>query len=280
MSDIKPLSVGMIGDYHLHPDYSFDGHGSLSEFCTRAVALHLSEVCFTPHYEMAPAVREKDGFMHINGQKEPMSDDVLKHYFDDVAAHYADFGPIGLTVRGGLEFGWYDGCEKDWADIQRKFPMHMRLGAVHIINDLCCATNGEAQELFRSLPMEKFADTYFEKLDTMAASGLIDCIAHIDIYRKYGIEVYGDDLLTIHRGRIEKLFETMKQHDVGYELNTSGLRHGFSEYYPTMEIVNFARGAGVRMVSLGSDAHELDQMALDFEMAAATAYELFPYVDE
>jgi len=87
-------------------------------------------------------------------------------------------------------------------------------------------------------------------------------------------------VMTIHRGRIEKLFETMGRHGVGFELNTSAMRHGHVEYYPNMEIVNMARRAEVPLIALGSDAHHPDQLALDFDAASAVAYELMPYVDE
>jgi histidinol-phosphatase (PHP family) len=72
----------------------------------------------------------------------------------------------------------------------------------------------------------------------------------------------------------------MIRNNVGYEINTSAIRHGHAEYYPNMDIVNMARAAGVRLIALGSDAHHPDQLALDFDAASAVAYELVPYVDE
>ena len=72
----------------------------------------------------------------------------------------------------------------------------------------------------------------------------------------------------------------MKKHGVGYEVNTSAIRHGLPEYYPSMEIVNMARAAGVDLITLGSDAHRPEDVGLDFSAATAVAYELFPYVDE
>jgi histidinol-phosphatase (PHP family) len=86
--------------------------------------------------------------------------------------------------------------------------------------------------------------------------------------------------MTIHQGRIEKVFETMNKNQVGFELNTSAIRHGQFEYYPNMDIVNMARAAGTRLMALGSDAHRPADLALDFDAAAAVAYELVPYVDE
>lgn len=218
--------------------------------------------------------------MVIEGRREPLSDDCVRHYLDDVKRAYSEYGPAGLMVRSGLEFGYYPGCEEHITDVQETFPLHYRLGAVHSIGDHCLCCREEAPELFARFSLERLADRYFELLDRAAASGLFDCLAHIDIYRRYGLAHYGDKIKTIHRGRIEKLFATMKKHDVGYEVNTSAIRHGLHEYYPSMEIINAARSQGVRLATLGSDAHRPDQIALDFDAATAVAYELMPYVDE
>jgi histidinol phosphatase-like PHP family hydrolase len=47
-----------------------------------------------------------------------------------------------------------------------------------------------------------------------------------------------------------------------------------------MEIINIARGCGVPIVAVGSDAHRPDDVAFDFETASQIAYELIPYCDE
>ncbi len=43
-----------------------------------------------------------------------------------------------------------------------------------------------------------------------------------------------------------------------------------------MAIINAARRAGVRVSALGSDAHNPDQLAFDFENAAQLVHELLP----
>lgn len=271
---------GAVADYHVHPDYSIDAKGSIDDFCRAAIQVGLREICFTTHYDADPARSGHEGFMVIDGRREPLSDDCVGHYLDDVKRAYAEYGPGGLMVRGGLEFGYYPGCEEHIADVQETFPLHYRLGAVHSIDDHCLCCRDEAPKLFAQYSLERLANRYFELLDRAAASGLFDCLAHIDIYRRYGLAHYGDKIKTIHRRRIDKLFATMKKHDVGYEVNTSAIRHGLHEYYPSMEIINAARSQGVRLVALGSDAHRPDQIALDFDTATAVAYELMPYVDE
>jgi histidinol-phosphatase (PHP family) len=100
------------------------------------------------------------------------------------------------------------------------------------------------------------------------------------LYRLHGRKYYGEDILKIHEGRVEPLLELMRDLDVGLEINTKAVRKGLPEYYPAMTIVNTARSLGARIVSIGSDAHCPEEVAYDFEMASAVAYDLYPYTDE
>ncbi len=277
---MRRLTCGAVADYHVHPDYSIDAQGSIDDYCRAAIHVGLREICFTTHYDADPTRSGSEGYMVIEGNREPLSDDCVQHYLDSVGKAYAKYGPSGLMVRAGMEFGYYPGCEEHLAGVQADFPLHYRLGAVHSIDDHCLCCRDEAPQLFAKFTLERLADRYFELLDDAAATGLFDCLAHIDVYRRYGRGHYGEKIKTIHRGRIDKLFETMARHDVGFEINTSAIRHGLPEYYPSMEIINEARAHGVRLLALGSDAHRPDQIALDFDTASSVAYELMPYVDE
>jgi histidinol-phosphatase (PHP family) len=270
----------VVADSHVHPNYSFDAEGSLDDYCRAAYEIGLKEICFTTHFDADPGRIEHEGFMVIDGRNEKLTDDCIRHYLDDIKRAYEEYGRMGVTVRGGMEFGFFPGCEKLIADLQSRFELEYCLGAIHSVDNLCLCYKEEAKKLFSKYTLPQLADRYFETLDQCAATGLFDCLAHLDIYRRYGLEYYGDEIMTIHQGRIEKLFETMNMHDVGYELNTSAIRHGHNEYYPCMDIVNMARRAGTRLTALGSDAHNPGDLALDFDAATAVAYELVPYVDE
>jgi histidinol-phosphatase (PHP family) len=280
LSELKRFDGDPIADFHIHPDYSVDAKGSIDEYCRRAFDMGLSEICFTTHYDADPTRIDFEGAMVVDGRREKISDDAVARYVNDVAKAREEYGRIGLVVRTGMEFGYFPGCDREIFRLLGKFPMEYRLGAVHTVGENCICCKDEAPKLFARLTLPQLADRYFQLLDDCAATGLFDCLAHLDAYRRYGLAHYGDEVNTIHRGRIEKLFETMAANDVGFELNTSAIRHGQAEYYPAMEIVNMARAAGVRLIALGSDAHHPDQMGLDFETAATVAYELFPYVDE
>jgi histidinol-phosphatase (PHP family) len=280
LTEYHKLFCDAVADQHVHPDYSFDAEGSIDDYCRMALNIGLKEICFTTHYDADPARLDHEGYMMIKGNREAFSDDSVAHYLKDIKRARDEFWEIGVQVRGGFEFGFFPGCEKMIGELKNKFNIEYSLGAVHSIDGLCMCMKDDAEKLFAKYTLPQLADRYYEILDQCAAGGVFDCLAHIEVYRRYGQAYYGEEVLTIHRGRIEKLFETMNRHGVGFELNTSAIRHGLSEYYPNMEIVNMARGAGTRLMALGSDAHRPDQLALDFDAATAVAYELIPYVDE
>jgi histidinol-phosphatase (PHP family) len=277
---VTRLTTTCAGDRHLHPDYSIDASGSIEDFCRAAFDRGLVEICFTTHFDIDPELKETDGFMVVEGQKRPASKDAITHYLDAVNTANETYCGIGLMVKGGLEFGYFGGCARQHKEIIDTFELAYRLCGVHTLDGLNISCPDDSKKLFARYSLEQLADKYFGVLDEAAATGLYDCLAHIDLYRRFGTAYYGDAIMTIHQGRIEKLFETMKRNEVGFEINTSGLRHGLDEYYPGMDIVNRARAAGVRVVALGSDAHKPEDVGHDFDFAATIAHELFPYVDE
>jgi len=267
-----------LADFHIHPEFSFDAKGTIDEYCIEANKRGLGEICFTTHYDTNPAISEDDRRIKLNGQLVPATIENLKPYVDAVFEAAEKYYPP--IVRCGIEVGYYPGCEDEIARLFETYPFYYKLCAIHEVENIELCYKKSMEQKTKQISLETLADKYFDIVDKAAGSGLFDCIAHIDIYKKHGLEFYGDDVLTIHRGRIEPVFKTMVKNDVGFEINTSGLRKGLNEYYPTMDIVNMARKAGVRIMAIGSDAHRPEDVGYDFEMAATIAYDLFPYTDE
>jgi histidinol-phosphatase (PHP family) len=267
-----------LADFHIHPDFSFDAQGTIDEYCLAANEKGLGEICFTTHYDTNPAIAADDRRLKVNGKLIPATVENMKPYVEAVLEAAEKYYPP--IVRCGVEVGYYPGCEEEIARLFETYPFYYRLCAIHEVGDIELCYDKSMNEKSKEISLEKLADKYFEIVNKAAASGMFDAIAHIDIYKKHGLRLYGDDVLTIHRGRIETVFETMVKNEVGIEINTSGLRKGLNEYYPTMDIVNMARKAGVRIMAMGSDAHRPEDVGYDLEAAASIAYELFPYTDE
>lgn len=266
-----------LADYHIHPNFSVDAEGSIDEFCVAARQKGLSEICFTTHYDTNPDDSEWGRSIRIDGKLMLNSIENFAHYVRAVEAAQKD---SPMVIKCGVEVGYYPGCEDEIRKLIEIYPIEYKLGAVHEVGYVCICNEESIVKAKGNIPLEKLADDYFALVKQMIESGLFDTVAHLDMYKWYALKYYGDDVLTIHRGRIEPVFEAMVKYNTGIEINTAALRKGHTEYYPTMEIVNMARKAGVRIAAIGSDAHRPSEVAYDFEAAKMIAYDLFPYCNE
>ncbi len=265
-----------IGDNHVHTDHSVDAKGSVHEFCQKAFEIGLHEITFTNHYEIMPSRKDRMGYFMLGGERVPAGPDAVKRMIEELREAGETFFPAGLKVRVGLEVGWdislYDRLVKELRD----FDLDFVIGSVHDIDDEPILERAYAPQFFQSRPIDAWIEKYFKKAEEIADSGLFNVLAHLDVYKRYGRAVYGDALRDAHKPFLSRLFEKMKANDLALEINTSGVRHGMGEYYPSMDILNEARRAEVFVAGLGSDAHAPDQLALDFESAIALAPELLP----
>jgi histidinol-phosphatase (PHP family) len=265
-----------IGDSHVHPDCSVDAKGSIDEYCHKALEMGLIEITFTTHYEVTPAGKGAYGYMTFDGKKEPSSVETVKRYTELVRNACDKYYEEGLQVRCGLEVGWHCDIAEKLQNELRQFDLDLVIGAVHEISKTHVASSIEGPDFYKGREIDEWMPEYFSSLEELASSRLFTVLAHLDLYKRHALPIYGDKLKEAHRPYVDSLFQKMVECELGLEVNTSGIRHGMGEYYPSFEILNTARRAGVTVATLGSDAHHPDQLAIDFETATQVVHELLP----
>ncbi len=253
--DLKNFS-----DYHVHPDYSLDATGTIDQYCQKALELGLKEICFTTHYDTDPVRKDEDPFMRIDGKIVPLSKGNVKRYIEDVRRANKIYSPMGLSVKAGLEVDYAPHIEKDLRRNLADFDLDYILGAVHCLDHIAISASKEAESYFKRKSIKELCQEYYGVLTKAVRSGLFDAIAHLDIYRKYGLTFYGKEVLTAHRGLVEPVLELMVEKDVGMEINTALLRKGHKEFYPSLEILNLALKMNVKIIAYGSDAHKVSHL--------------------
>jgi histidinol-phosphatase (PHP family) len=247
-------------DYHVHPDYSLDATGTIDQYCQKAIELGLKEICFTTHYDSDPFRKDEDPFMRIEGEIVPLTEENVKKYIEDVKRADKKYSPCGLSVKVGLEVDYAPHIEEELRQNLASFELDYLLGAVHCLDHIAISASNEAERYFKKISMEEMVVEYYEVLEEAVESGLFDAIAHLDIYKKYGLGFYGEKILFSHRGLVEPVLELMAKEDVGMEINTGVLRRGHKEFCPGEEILNLALKMGVKIVAFGSDAHKLEHL--------------------
>jgi histidinol-phosphatase (PHP family) len=254
-------------DYHVHPDYSLDASGTIDQYCQRALELGLKEICFTTHYDTDPLRKDEDPFMRIDGKIVPLNEENVKIYIEDVRRANKIYRPMGLSVKAGLEVDYAPHIEESLRKNLAAFDLDYVLGAVHCLDHIAISASKEAESYFKRKSIKELCQEYYKILSKTIESRLFDAIAHLDIYRKYGLAFYGEKILTAHRGLVEPVLKLMMENDVGMEINTALFRKGHDEFSPSLEILNSALRANVKIAAFGSDAHKVAHLGKDIKEA-------------
>ena len=234
----------VFSDYHRHPQ----GHrvqrytqALLQPWIDSARAKGLIDIAFTDHDSYHAGV----DFDELDRLREKNPD---------------------VKIRAGIELDndpETSAAGRKWIE-QNWERLDFVLGSVHYLS--------RAGQMFDSIPDgaqqftghdidELYAD-YFRRVREMAASGLIDCLAHLDLVKIHG-----------HRPRapltefVEETLELIRARNLAIELSTAGWRKPVNELYPSDEIIALAIEKKTPFI-VASDAHSWAQLGENYERLA------------
>jgi histidinol-phosphatase (PHP family) len=231
----------LFSDYHTHPQ----GHRVqpytqqlLQPWIDSARARGLSDIAFTDHDRYHAGI----DFDEI----------------DKLRAANPD-----IKIRAGLELdndpetsaagrAW---VEKNWDRLD------FVLGSVHYLDraDQMFDTVPAGVEQFAGREIDEIYADYFRRIREVAATGLVDCLSHLDLIKIHG-----------HRPKrpivdlVSETLDFIAARGLAIELSTAGWRKPVNELYPSDEIIQLAIAKGVPFTS-ASDAHSHAQLGENYE---------------
>ena len=183
----------------------------------------------------------------------------------DVIARLREANP-DIQIRAGIELDndpvrsaagrrW---VEKHWEQLD------FVLGSVHYLDrpDQMFDTVPEGAGQFEGRPIDDVYADYFRRVREMAASGLVDCLAHIDLVKIHGYRPDADI-----RQLAGETLDFIASRGLAIEFSTAGWRKPVNELYPSDEIVQQAIGRNIAFTT-ASDAHSHVQLAENYERLA------------
>lgn len=239
--------MSILFDLHTHSTLSFDGGSSAEDMVFRACELGMEYYALTDHVEIErftdpeyncdrtvaeaavviPALRDKysDRIKLIYGVElgQPMHNKALT---DKILAENSYDYIIGSshTLRGMEDFYFLDYTK-------------------------------EENEPYKLL------DIYFDEMLELVRWNGFDILAHITYPLRYIVGEYG---ISIDIGRyadiIDEIFITLIRNGKGIEINTSGLRQKIGVTLPELSYIRRFRELGGEILSIGSDAHNTDDL--------------------
>lgn len=231
-------------DCHVHTDFSIDSSEPMERHCERAVALGLTGLCFTEHVDFDAPSRD---------YYKPEA------YFEALYRLREKFAGR-LEILAGLEFPEPHQHQKELEQAQKR-PYDFILGSVHYW----------LGELFPSQMLELNMDIslcfarYWEHMLLMARCGGFDSVAHFDFPKRYF------KTLQYEPGQVDEIFRAMLKNNLALEINTSSLRKGLEDTLPGEDLLLRYVACGGHYVTLGSDAHQADELYADVEGARIKA---------
>lgn len=177
-----------------------------------------------------------------------------------------------MNIRAGIELDndpETSAAGRKWVETNWE-KLDFVLGSVHYLerDDQMFDTVPAGAEQFNGRDIDDVYADYFRRVREVAASGLVDCLSHLDLIKIHG-----------HRpkGKIESLvgetLELIAARGLCIELSTAGWRKPINELYPSDEVIRLAMMKGIRFTT-ASDAHSPAQLGENYDRLAEKMKEL------
>ncbi len=230
----------LFSDYHTHPQ----GHRVqpytrelLQPWVNSACARGLTDIAFTDHDRYCAGV----DFDEIKRLREANPD---------------------VQIRAGIELDndpTHSEAGRRWVG-EHWEELDFVLGSVHFLDraDQMFDTVPDGAEQFTGRDIDRIYEDYFRRVRELAATGLVDCLAHLDL-----VKIHGHRPQSEGRNRAQETLEFIASRGLAIELSTAGWRKPVNELYPSDGILELAIEKGIRFTT-ASDAHSHVQLGENY----------------
>jgi histidinol-phosphatase (PHP family) len=220
----------------------------MAEMCRAAIEKDIPEIGFCDHFDLIPEDPCFD-FFHADT------------WWQDLEACRQEFSG-SLQIKAGIEIGEPHRFPETVAELAANHDWDFMMGSLHWVGDTLIFD----PDYYQRSKYAAYAD-YFRELHQLVLQNSINILAHVDIVKRYGFEHYGPYDPESHETELRSLLRSCAERDIAVEINTSTLRRSIMEPSPTYKILSWFREEGGNWVTLGSDAHEPDQVGFGLEKA-------------
>ena len=243
-------------DYHMHSTVSFDGHDSGLAMALAAKDRGLTEICITDHIDYTPELDM--GF--------------------DTAAYNAEYDRLqvpGLLIRRGMEFGLTpDNAGQLRKDLQRR-NFDFVLGSIHLVDGVDVYLAPYWQDKTYEEAIRLHLET---TLECVRVHEDYDVLGHLTYICKCGANPRKELLrYADHKSILDEILTELVKRGKGMELNTSGIDRCGGPL-PTLDIFRRFYDLGGRIVTVGSDAHDVSRAGQYTHEMTAELKKIFGYV--
>ena len=167
-----------------------------------------------------------------------------------------------LRIRAGIELDndpIHSAAGRKWIE-KHWDKLDFILGSVHFLDRpdqmFDSVPDGAAQ--FEDRNVDAIYADYFRRVREVAATGLVDCLAHLDL-----IKIHGHRPAAEIGSLVNETLDFIRARNLSIELSTAGWRKPVKELYPADRIIELAIEKGISFTT-ASDAHSHAQLGDKF----------------
>lgn len=237
-------------DCHVHTNISHDGITKMSDYIAHAKEKGVNEITFTEHWDDYKGLQTKLKTLDVEKYKEKY----FKYKDDKI-----------LKTNFGIEIGLQPDIVDKVKNMVELYPFDFIIGSSHITNKKDMAMD---KSFFEGLSRRESYLVYFrEVLENIKLYDDFDVYGHLDYVVRYGGYVEKKIDYNEFKDILDEILISLINKDKGIEINTSGIRYGLGNPHPNIEILKRYKELGGKIITMGSDAHKIDDLAKDFDIA-------------
>ena len=247
----------ILADTHLHSSFSGDSDTPMEEMIKSAIAKGLKDICFTEHQDFE--------FVYTDDEPKDKFEVNTDQYLYDLLKMKAKYDSQ-IEISFGIEIGVQ-------AHLARKLAIYTKSHDFDFVicsSHLCNGKDPYLKEFFEGRDEKEAYHEYFKyEAECIKAFRNFDSYGHLDYVLRYGpnknanfsMSEYGDD--------IDVILKLLIDNEKALEVNTSGYAYGMNGPHPSKDILLRYKELGGELITIGSDAHTIDNVGGSFAAAEA-----------
>lgn len=224
----------MLMDYHLHSNFSGDGHSSIAEICSAALEKGLTHIAVTDHHDIGNPKYEMAG---------------LDGYVAEIDRCRERFA--GLDVARGMEMDYRPETWERMKGVPAKLGLDFALLSLHFVDGV----DPYLPEYFEGKTQREGYELYLGRLAHMirATQGpwVLSHLTYVSKFARFEKTAlhYAD-----YSDGLDEVLRLAVGRGYGLEVNASGIKNN-AGLLPGADVLRRYRELGGETVTVGSDAH-------------------------
>lgn len=237
----------MLPDFHVHTEFSADSDTLVTDQIERAIELGMKTICFTDHHDIDAPASNLCFLLDLPAYQKRIV---------ELKALYAD----KIEILVGIELDLQLHVKHLSEAVIKQYSFDFVLGSCHY----ALGKDPYYPEYFDKLGHDEGYRAYFEaSLERVKNFDCFDSLGHLDYLVRYETTHHYD--YALYHDVIDEILLTLIAKGKALEVNTGGFKYGLGQPNPRVEILKRYRELGGTMITLGSDAHKTEHLAIAFD---------------